>query len=266
MSADPQSAPIEIEVRNLSKWFGKTQVLRSVSVQVRRGQAVAIIGPSGSGKTTLLRCVNFLEEYQEGEVMVGGQPVGYSTTAGGKRRRQSARQIAAMRARLGMVFQSFNLFPHKTVLENVALGPLRVRGMPKDEAFALSESFLDRVGLSAKSGAYPGQLSGGQQQRVAIARALAMEPSAMLFDEVTSALDPELVGEVLDVMQQLVKDGMTMMIVTHEMAFARAFAHDVVFMASGEVVEAGPPASVFEDPQSERLTTFLKRFREGYRI
>lgn len=171
-----------------------------------------------------------------------------------------------MRAHVGMVFQSFNLFPHKSVIENVALGPIRVRRKSRDEANAIARQLLDRVGLAEKIDAYPGQLSGGQQQRVAIARALAMEPKAMLFDEVTSALDPELVGEVLDVMRQLVQDGMTMVIVTHEMAFARAFADEVVFMADGEIVEAGSPEAVFEAPSAERLQGFLKRFRQGYRM
>jgi polar amino acid transport system ATP-binding protein len=266
MSTDASRAPVEIDVRDVSKWFGSHQVLKGVSTRVRRGEAVVVIGPSGSGKTTLLRCINLLEEYQQGEITIGGQPVGYSPGADGRRVRQSERQIAAMRAQVGMVFQSFNLFPHKSVIDNVALGPIRVRGLARDEARAIATRLLDRVGLAGKVDAYPGQLSGGQQQRVAIARALAMEPKAMLFDEVTSALDPELVGEVLDVMRQLVQDGMTMVIVTHEMAFARAFAHEVVFMAEGEIVESGPPEAVFEAPRAERLQTFLKRFRQGYRI
>lgn len=266
MSTDGALAPIEVDVNGVSKWFGSHQVLSNVSVRVRRGEAVVVIGPSGSGKTTLLRCVNLLEEYQQGSITLGGQPMGYTVSSEGRRRRQSEREIAAMRAQVGMVFQSFNLFPHKSVIENVALGPIRVRGMPKDEAHAVARGLLDRVGLAGKVDAYPGQLSGGQQQRVAIARALAMAPKVMLFDEVTSALDPELVGEVLDVMRQLVQEGMTMLIVTHEMAFARAFAHEVVFMADGEIVESGPPEAVFETPRAERLQTFLKRFRQGYRI
>jgi len=266
MSIESSRAPVEIDVRGVSKWFGSHQVLKGVSAEVRQGEAVVVIGPSGSGKTTLLRCINLLEEYQEGEITIGGQTAGYTTSQDGRRRRQSERQIAAMRAQVGMVFQSFNLFPHKSVIDNVALGPIRVRGLSKDEAHANAKRLLDRVGLASKVEAYPGQLSGGQQQRVAIARALAMQPKAMLFDEVTSALDPELVGEVLDVMRQLVQDGMTMVIVTHEMAFARAFAHEVVFMADGEIVESGTPEAVFEAPQAERLQVFLKRFRQGYRI
>jgi polar amino acid transport system ATP-binding protein len=257
---------VEIEVRGLSKWFGSHQVLKKVSIDVRHGEAVVVIGPSGSGKTTLLRCINLLEEYQEGQISIGGQPMGYVVGADGKRTRRPERDIAAMRAQVGMVFQSFNLFPHMSVLRNVALGPARVRGMRRDEAEGVGRRLLDRVGLGSKVDAYPGQLSGGQQQRVAIARALAMEPKAMLFDEVTSALDPELVGEVLDVMRQLMQDGMTMVIVTHEMAFARAFAGKVVFMADGEVVESGSPDVMFENPQSPRLQSFLKRFRQGYRI
>ncbi len=266
MSTDATRAPVEIDVGAVSKWFGRHQVLKGVSTQVRRGEAVVVIGPSGSGKTTLLRCINLLEEYQEGSITIGGLPVGYATAADGRRVRQSEREIAAMRAQVGMVFQSFNLFPHRSVIDNVALGPIRVLGRSKDEAHATAKRLLDRVGLAGKVDAYPGQLSGGQQQRVAIARALAMTPKAMLFDEVTSALDPELVGEVLDVMRQLVQDGMTMVIVTHEMAFARAFADEVVFMADGEIVESGPPEAVFESPRAERLQTFLKRFRQGYRI
>ena len=260
------ASPIEIDVRGVSKWFGNHQVLKKVSTDVRRGEAVVVIGPSGSGKTTLLRCINLLEEYQEGQISIGGQPMGYVVGADGKRTRKPERDIAEMRAQVGMVFQSFNLFPHMSVLKNVAVGPARVRGMRRDEVESIGRRLLDRVGLANKIDAYPGQLSGGQQQRVAIARALAMEPKAMLFDEVTSALDPELVGEVLDVMRQLMQDGMTMVIVTHEMAFARAFAGKVVFMSDGEVVESGSPDALFENPQSARLQSFLKRFRQGYRI
>lgn len=260
------ASPVEIEVRGVSKWFGQHQVLKKVSMEVRRGEAVVVIGPSGSGKTTLLRCINLLEEYQEGTISIGGRPMGYTVAADGTRRRQSERDIAAMRAQVGMVFQSFNLFPHMSVLRNVALGPIRVRGMKREEAEAIGRRLLERVGLGEKIDAFPGQLSGGQQQRVAIARALAMEPKAMLFDEVTSALDPELVGEVLDVMRQLMQDGMTMVIVTHEMAFARSFAGKVVFMADGEIIESGNPEQIFEAPNSPRLQAFLKRFRQGYRI
>jgi polar amino acid transport system ATP-binding protein len=267
MSTDASPlAPAEIDVRRVSKWFGAHQVLKGVSLSVRQGEAVVVIGPSGSGKTTLLRCINLLEEYQEGEILLSGQPIGYTTTEGGRRERQPEQQIAKMRAQVGMVFQSFNLFPHMSVLRNVTLGPERIRGLSREAAKELALRLLDRVGLANKVDAFPGHLSGGQQQRVAIARALAMEPKAMLFDEVTSALDPELVAEVLDVMRQLAQDGMTMVIVTHEMAFARAFADKVVFMAEGEVIETGPPEAIFDHPQAPRLQAFLKRFQQGYRI
>jgi polar amino acid transport system ATP-binding protein len=250
----------------VSKSFGGKKVLAGISADVKKGEAVVVIGPSGSGKTTLLRCVNLLEQFEEGEITIGGQPMGHRIDGDGRRVRRSEREIAAMRAQVGMVFQSFNLFPHMNVLRNVALGPVRAQGMPRKEAEEIARSLLARVGLADKADAAPNQLSGGQQQRVAIARALAMRPRAILFDEVTSALDPELVGEVLDVMRDLVEDGMTMMIVTHEMAFARAFAHRVVFMADGEIVEQGEPARLFEHPESPRLQTFLKRFKQGYQL
>jgi len=255
-----------IAIRGVSKWFGAHQVLKRISTDVRAGEAVVVIGPSGSGKTTLLRCINLLEEFQEGEITIGGEAMGYIAKPKGGRIRRSEAEIARMRAQVGMVFQSFNLFPHMTVLKNVALGPVRALGVPRKQAEELGETLLSRVGLAEKAGAFPGQLSGGQQQRVAIARALAMQPKAMLFDEVTSALDPELVGEVLDVMRQLVQDGMTMVIVTHEMAFARAFAHRVIFMAEGEIVEQGEPRKLFDDPESPRLQAFLKRFKQGYQL
>jgi polar amino acid transport system ATP-binding protein len=260
------SAESEIVIRGVSKWFGANQVLRGITTDVRKGEAVVIIGPSGSGKTTLLRCINLLEEFQEGEITIGGEAMGYTENSSGRRVRRSEADIARMRAQVGMVFQSFNLFPHMSVLRNVALGPVRALGTPRKQAEELAESLLARVGLAEKAGAFPGQLSGGQQQRVAIARALAMQPKAMLFDEVTSALDPELVGEVLDVMRQLVQDGMTMMIVTHEMAFARAFADRVIFMAEGQIVEQGEPGRLFENPGSPRLQSFLKRFKQGYQL
>jgi polar amino acid transport system ATP-binding protein len=266
MSTDPSAAVAEIAIRNVSKSLGGKKVLAGISADVKKGEAVVVIGPSGSGKTTLLRCVNLLEQFEEGEITIGGQPMGHRIDGDGRRVRRSEREIAAMRAQVGMVFQSFNLFPHMNVLRNVALGPVRAQGMPRKEAEEIARSLLARVGLADKADAAPNQLSGGQQQRVAIARALAMRPRAILFDEVTSALDPELVGEVLDVMRDLVEDGMTMMIVTHEMAFARAFAHRVVFMADGEIVEQGEPARLFEHPESPRLQTFLKRFKQGYQL
>ncbi len=260
------SAESEIAIRGVSKWFGTHQVLTQITTDVRKGEAVVVIGPSGSGKTTLLRCINLLEDFQEGEITIGGEAMGYTEDGRGRRVRRSEADIARMRAQVGMVFQSFNLFPHMSVLRNVALGPVKALGVPRKQAEELAESLLARVGLAEKAGAFPGQLSGGQQQRVAIARALAMQPKAMLFDEVTSALDPELVGEVLDVMRQLVQDGMTMVIVTHEMAFARAFAHRAIFMAEGQIVEQGEPAQLFENPESPRLQSFLKRFKQGYQL
>lgn len=255
----------EISIENLSKWYARQNVLRDVSMDVHDGEVVVVIGPSGSGKTTLLRCINFLEEFQEGEIRISGEPIGYTSASSG-RVRQSECEIAEMRTRVGMVFQNFNLFPHMNVLDNVTLAPVRIKGLGRGEAKEIGKKFLDRVGLADKLNAYPINLSGGQQQRVAIARALAMQPKAMLFDEVTSALDPELVGEVLSVMRQLVEDGMTMVIVTHEMAFAREFADRIVFMADGVVHESGPPAELFEAPQTERLQTFLRRFREGHQL
>jgi ABC-type polar amino acid transport system ATPase subunit len=268
MSTERPNAPADsaIAILGVSKWFGSHQVLKRISTDVRTGEAVVVIGPSGSGKTTLLRCINLLEEFQEGEITIGGEAMGYTVKPNGHRVRRSEADIARMRAQVGMVFQSFNLFPHMTVLKNVALGPVRALGVPRQQAEELGRTLLARVGLAEKAGAFPGQLSGGQQQRVAIARALAMQPKAMLFDEVTSALDPELVGEVLDVMRQLVQDGMTMVIVTHEMAFARAFAHRAIFMAEGEIVEQGEPTKLFDNPESPRLQAFLKRFKQGYQL
>ena len=255
-----------IRIIDLHKNFGALGVLKGVDLEVARGECISIIGPSGSGKTTLLRCVNLLEDFQEGEITIGGQAMGYTIDAGGRRIRRTEREIAAIRAQVGMVFQSFNLFPHMSVLKNVALGPIRALGAQRKDAEELATALLARVGLADKADAMPNQLSGGQQQRVAIARALAMRPKAILFDEVTSALDPELVGEVLDVMRRLVEDGMTMMIVTHEMSFARAFAHRVIFMADGEILEQGNPARLFEHPESPRLAAFLRRFKQGYKL
>lgn len=256
----------EIRIRGVSKWFGEHRVLKDISTDVKRGEALVVIGPSGSGKTTLLRCINLLEDFQEGEILIGGDAIGYALDPNGKRVRRSEVEIARMRSKLGMVFQSFNLFPHMSVLRNVAYGPVRVLGIPLQEAQEQAAALIARVGLADKTNAMPSRLSGGQQQRVAIARALAMQPKAILFDEVTSALDPELVAEVLDVMRQLVQEGMTMVIVTHEMAFAQAFAHRALFMDEGEIVEQGEPAKLFQDPQSTRLQSFLKRFKEGYQL
>ncbi|MGI9252145.1 MAG: amino acid ABC transporter ATP-binding protein [Thermomicrobiales bacterium] len=252
-----------VEIRDVHKRFGENEVLKGVTLSVAPGETVCIIGPSGSGKTTLLRCINFLETYDAGQIEVAGEPVGYRMRDG-KRVAVGERDVARMRAETSMVFQQFNLFPHMTALENVTFGPMKVRGVPKAEATERAIDLLDRVGLREKAASYPSQLSGGQQQRVAIARALAMEPKVMLFDEVTSALDPELVGEVLEVMKDLASSqGVTMIVVTHEMLFAREAANRVVFMDGGVVVESGPPAEVFGAPKSERLRSFLRRYSNG---
>ncbi|MCK9510819.1 MAG: amino acid ABC transporter ATP-binding protein [Pigmentiphaga sp.] len=249
-----------VEIRRLSKHYGDTPVLNDVSLTVKPGEVVSLIGPSGSGKTTLLRCINFLERYDGGDLRVLGHTVGYRD--GDERRRlRPDREIAAARADTGMVFQSYNLFPHLTVLENIVLAPMRVRGIRRREAVEIARALLARVNLADKEERYPAALSGGQQQRVAIARALAMRPRLLLMDEVTSALDPQLVGEVLDVMRALAAEGMTMILATHEMEFARQVSSQVVFMADGAVVESGPPAALFEQPRTERLQRFLQRYR-----
>jgi polar amino acid transport system ATP-binding protein len=253
-----------VEFRGVSKRFGSIEVLKNVSLAVAPSEVVVIIGPSGSGKTTLLRCINLLEEYDSGEIAVAGETVGYRIAANGNRERRSEQEMAAARARIGFVFQSFNLFPHLTVLRNVAVAPIRVKKMARAAAEELARELLARVGLADKAEAYPVQLSGGQQQRVAIARALAMQPQLMLFDEVTSALDPELVDEVLGVMQQLARDGMTMIVVTHEMQFAHDVADRVVFMDHGSVVEEGDPATIMENPRTERLRAFMRRHIQGW--
>ena len=253
-----------IEMRNVGMWFGRLHVLKNVSLSIGAREVVVIIGPSGSGKTTLLRCINFLDEYTEGEILIDGETIGYRVGADGQRRRRAEREIDAARANIGIVFQSFNLFPHMTVLQNVTAGPIRVKGMPREEAEARARELLTRVGLVEKINEYPAKLSGGQQQRVAIARALAMQPKVMLFDEVTSALDPELVGEVLAVMKNLAREGMTMVVVTHEMQFARDIANRMIFMDEGVIVEQGNPKEVFSNPSTDRLRAFLKRYRESY--
>ncbi|MGE0653245.1 MAG: amino acid ABC transporter ATP-binding protein [Alphaproteobacteria bacterium] len=249
--ADPLLCAVDVH-----KKFGATEVLKGIDLEVTRGEVVAIIGSSGSGKTTFLRCVNLLEEFHQGEIRVDGERIGYTQ----RHRRLGEAAIAAQRAKIGMVFQSFNLFPHMTALQNVTLGLVKVQGRRKEEATEIAKRWLDRVGLAPRRDHYPYQLSGGQQQRVAIARAVAMEPKLILFDEVTSALDPELVAEVLAVVQDLAKSGMTMLVVSHEMLFVRAVATRVVFMDGGRIAEQGSPDELFLKPRTERLATFLGRF------
>jgi ABC-type polar amino acid transport system ATPase subunit len=251
----------------VAKRFGSLEVLRGISLSVQLGEVVVVIGPSGSGKTTLLRCINLLEDYEQGLVAIDGEPIGYRLDAKtGQRQRMSEREIAASREHVGMVFQSFNLFPHMTVLHNITAAPMRVKGVPRARAEERARNLLAMVGLSDKAAEYPARLSGGQQQRVAIARALAMDPKIMLFDEVTSALDPELVGEVLAAMQQLARAGMTMVVVTHEMSFARDIADRIIFMDDGGIVEQGKPDQVLFSPRTDRVRAFLKRYNDRYRI
>lgn len=254
---DTLASSLTVDVRNVSKTFGAIEVLRDVSLSVARGQTVSILGPSGSGKSTLLRCINWLEEPDRGEIYIAGQRMGVrpdGTT------HMSDRELAAMRARIGMVFQSFNLWPHLSVLENVTEAPIHVLGLPRDQAIARAEMLLDKVGISEKRDAYPYVLSGGQKQRVAIARALAMNPEVILFDEPTSALDPELVGEVLTVMRALADEGMTMVVVTHEMAFAHEASDEIIFLDQGRVVERGKPDIFFNKPSTDRARQFLQRY------
>src|ERR671923_2049326 len=237
-----------ISISHISKWYQTFQVLKQCSTAVEKGEVVVVCGPSGSGKSTLLKCVNGLEPFEEGRIVVDGISVGDPKT-----------KLPQLRARIGMVFQHFELFPHLTVMRNLSLAQLKVLGRKRDEAAEKGMRLLERVGLTAHARKYPGELSGGQQQRVAIARALAMDPIAMLFDEPTSALDPEMINEVLDVMVDLARDGMTMMVVTHEMGFARKVAHRVVFMDKGEIVEDAPTAEFFGKPRSERAQVFLSK-------
>jgi polar amino acid transport system ATP-binding protein len=246
--------PLAIAVRDLHKYYGSLEVLKGVSVAAREGEVVAIIGGSGSGKSTLLRCINFLETPTSGEIAVHGEAI--RLRAGGAP--ADRRQVQRIRTRLAMVFQNFCLWQHLTLIQNVIEAPVHVLGIPRAEAMSRAERLLDRVGLAAKRDVYPAFLSGGQQQRAAIARALAMEPSVMLFDEPTSALDPELVGEVLAVIRDLAEEGRTMLLVTHEMGFAREVADRVIFLADGLVEEEGPPDVLFADPKSERLRRFIK--------
>ncbi|WP_305039295.1 MULTISPECIES: amino acid ABC transporter ATP-binding protein [unclassified Frankia] len=232
----------------VEKFFGAFQALHGISLTVHSGEVLVIVGPSGSGKSTLCRCINRLETIDAGRIMIDGEPLP-----------EEGRALARLRAEVGMVFQSFNLFAHKTALENVILGPTKVKRIPREAAERQGRELLDRVGVGAKAGSYPAQLSGGQQQRVAIARALAMEPKAILFDEPTSALDPEYIAEVLDVMAGLARDGMTMVVVTHEMGFARRAADRIVFMADGRILEEGAPENFFDSPRTQRARDFLAR-------
>ncbi|MFD7621273.1 amino acid ABC transporter ATP-binding protein [Streptomyces sp. NPDC059802] len=247
-----------VHAEGVRKHFGKVSVLRGIDLTVERGRVCCLLGPSGSGKSTFLRCINHLEKIDGGSLSVDGAPVGYRQQ-GNRLYELKEREIARARRDIGMVFQRFNLFPHMTALENVMEAPVKVAGVARAEARAEALRLLERVGLADRAERYPAQLSGGQQQRVAIARALAMKPKLMLFDEPTSALDPELVGEVLDVMRQLAAEGMTMVVVTHEIGFAREVADTAVFMDGGVVVEAGDPRQVLGDPRQERTRTFLSK-------
>lgn len=252
-SAARTDAPPAIVLDKVNKWFGALHVLRDVDLQVAAGERVVVCGPSGSGKSTMIRCINRLETHQQGKILVDGIELS-----------DDLRALDAIRREVGMVFQSFNLFPHLTILENCTLAPIWVRRMPKKQAEELAMQYLERVRIPEQAQKYPGQLSGGQQQRVAIARALCMRPKIMLFDEPTSALDPEMIKEVLDTMVSLAEDGMTMIVVTHEMGFARTVADRVVFMDRGEIVEVGTPTQVFNDPKTDRLKLFLSQILRGH--
>ena len=247
MTSRPNGEPL-VRLSSVNKWFGELHVLQDIDLDIARGEVVVVIGPSGSGKSTLCRAINRLEPIDKGEITIDGALLP-----------EEGKELARLRADVGMVFQSFNLFAHKTVLENVALGPVKVRKKSKGDAERRARELLERVGVTSQADKYPAQLSGGQQQRVAIARALAMEPKVMLFDEPTSALDPEMINEVLDVMVGLAKDGMTMVVVTHEMGFARRAANRVVFMDGGRVVEAAEPETFFTSPESDRAKDFLSK-------
>ncbi len=253
-----RSGDVIVEAVDVHKAFGSAQVLKGVSLTVRRQEVVVIVGASGSGKTTFIRCINHLEKIQQGRILVNGHLIGYREVRG-RLVEDRERNIARQRQEIGMVFQRFNLFPHMTALENIVEAPIHVRGIGVQEATETARGLLARVGLGDKADSYPAQLSGGQQQRVAIARALAMKPALMLFDEPTSALDPETVGEVLDVMKELAHDGMTMIVVTHEMGFAREVADRVIMMDDGKIVEEAPPAQFFTAPSSDRTKSFLAR-------
>jgi general L-amino acid transport system ATP-binding protein len=248
LTVEPASSATAVEIANVHKWFGEFRVLWDVSLNIRSGERVVICGPSGSGKSTLLRCINALEDVQQGQIVVNGKAL-----------TKDLKRIDEVRREVGMVFQQFNLFPHLTVLENCTLAPIWVRKMPKSEAERIAMRYLQRVKIPEQAQKYPGQLSGGQQQRVAIARALCMNPKIMMFDEPTSALDPEMVKEVLDTMVELARDGMTMIAVTHEMGFARQVANRVVFMDGGQIIEINAPREFFDHPQHERTKLFLSQ-------
>jgi polar amino acid transport system ATP-binding protein len=237
-----------VEFKNVDKWFGTLHVLKQIDLRIERGEVVVVCGPSGSGKSTLIRCINRLEAIQSGEIVVDG-----------KRLSEPSLDLRALRAEIGFVFQQFNLYPHLSVMDNITLGPIKVRKLAREEAEESAAQLLERVGIPDKAGAFPASLSGGQQQRVAIARALAMQPKIMLFDEPTSALDPEMINEVLEVMTDLAKDGMTMAVVTHEMGFARRVARRVIFMDEGRIVEESAPEDFFATPKSERAKQFLSK-------
>jgi polar amino acid transport system ATP-binding protein len=254
------SSPV-LEVRNLSKNFGQLNVLRDVNLKVDSGQTVCILGPSGSGKSTLLRCINWLERPDAGEVYLRGSRVGYRASKDGVPIPMPEPELAKLRARMAMVFQHFNLWAHLTVLGNIIEGPIHVMRRPKDEVISEAERLLHKVGLLEKRDVFPHRLSGGQKQRVGIARALAMNPEVVLFDEPTSSLDPELVGEVLSVMQDLAKEGLTMVVVTHEMSFAREAADEIIFLDHGRVLEFGTPAHFFDQPSTDRVRQFLQRYK-----
>jgi polar amino acid transport system ATP-binding protein len=258
-AATAEGAVPMVDAQDVHKSFHRNEVLRGITMQVQRREVVVLIGPSGSGKTTFLRCINHLEKINRGRIYVDGQLIGYRELPDGRLHEDSEANIAAKRAEIGMVFKRFNLFPHLTALQNITLAPIRVKGLPREQAEEQARALLAKVGLSEKAEAYPARLSGGQQQRVAIARALAMDPKLMLFDEATSALDPELVGEVLAVMRQLAVDGMTMVVVTHEMGFAREVADRVLFMDGGVIVEQGTPQDIFANPREERTKIFLRK-------
>ena len=248
MTSQPQTNNPIIVCRDVHKWYGKFHALRGISLDIGRGEVVVVFGPSGSGKSTFIRCLNRLEEHQEGQIIIDGTEL-----------TSNLRDVEKVRMETGMVFQQFNLFPHMTVIDNITLAPVQVRKWSKEKAVEIGKQLLERVGIPEQANKFPAELSGGQQQRVAIARALAMQPKIMLFDEPTSALDPEMIKEVLDVMVELAKTGMTMVVVTHEMGFARGVAHRMVFFDQGMIVESGPPQQIFSNPEEDRTKLFLSQ-------